>query len=428
MEEGTPTPLYKPTARIAARDVFLSSRNNRVILLVAEFPEENRCANPVIRRAHASRSLARKVGSGVDYESVVNTVVNDETQRLLGVSAAIRAVDAEIGYATRSDAKVLITGESGVGKEVVARLIHQGSRRAHMPLVAINCAGVPDSLLESELFGHVKGSFTDAYRDRPGLLEMADGGTIFLDEVAEMTLRMQALLLRFLENGEIQRVGAASINSRVDVRIIAATNRQPLDRIASKDFREDLYYRLNVIHITIPPLRARREDVPEFLEYFLRLYSVQHGIEPPKLEPEALDRLVAYDWPGNVRELKNAAERLIVRARSGVLTVADLPAGIHARRRPTAAASASMVDLLFERMVSRGESFWSVVHAPFMARDLTRDDLRAILQKGLEQTGGNYQVLATLFNMAPGDARRFLNFLRKHECYVPFSRFRGLHP
>src|SRR5438067_8233294 len=255
-------------------------------------------------------------------------MIRDASERgesLVGLGTAIRAIESEMEYAARSDAKVLITGASGVGKEVIARLVHQRSRRARTPLVTVNCAGIPDSLLESALFGHVKGSFTGAYRDRLGLLEMANGGTIFLDEIGEMSLRMQPLLLRFLENGEIQRVGADRVQSRVDVRVIAATNRNLLDRIAAKDFREDLYYRLNVIHLTIPPLRARREDIPVFLQHFLRLYAERHGQQPPELAPETLARLVAYDWPGNVRELKNVAERLIVRSGTGVIAVSDLP-------------------------------------------------------------------------------------------------------
>jgi DNA-binding NtrC family response regulator len=311
---------------------------------------------------------------------------------------------------------------------VVARLLHRRSRRAQMPMVTINCAGVPDALLESELFGHMRGSFTDAYRDRLGLLEMADGGTIFLDEVAEMSLRMQALLLRFLESGEIQRVGADRAQSRVDVRVVAATNRSVRQRIASKEFRDDHYYRLNVIHITIPPLRARREDIPLFLRFFLCEYATQHGIAPPELEPDALERLVAYHWPGNVRELKNAVERLIVRARTGVVTVADLPAAVQVRRGDPIPPAPSLADVLFERMVLRGEPFWSAVHPLFMARDLTREDLRRILRKGLEQAGGNYRALMRVFNMPPSDYTPFLNFLRKHECYLSFARFDDAHP
>jgi transcriptional regulator with PAS, ATPase and Fis domain len=343
---------------------------------------------------------------------------------LIGIGTAIRAVDAEIAYAARSDAKVLITGESGVGKEVIAQLIHRRSRRAHTPLVTINCAAIPDSLLESALFGHVRGSFTGAIEDRRGLLDMAHGGTIFLDEIGEMSLRMQALLLRFLENGELQRVGADRAQARVDVRVIAATNRHLFERIASKDFREDLYYRLNVIHITIPPLRERREDIPVFLQHFLRTYSERHGIPAPDLTPEAYGQLVAYGWPGNIRELKNVVERLIVRHRGNVLDVADLPAEIQRPPQP-AGEVASATDELYDRLVSRRENFWSVVYPAFMMRDLTRAELRALVARGLEQTTGNYKLLAQLFNMQATDYKRFLNFLRKHECQVPFHTHRA---
>jgi transcriptional regulator with PAS, ATPase and Fis domain len=356
---------------------------------------------------------------------VVSVTETAASEGLIGIGTAIRAVETEINYAARSDAKVLVTGESGVGKELIAQLVHQRSRRAHMPLVTLNCAAIPDALLESGLFGHVKGSFTGAYQDRLGLLEMAHGGTILLDEIGEMSLRMQALLLRFLENGEIQRVGADRVQSQVDVRIIAATNRRLLERIAAKEFREDLYYRLNVIHITLPPLRERREDIPVFLQYFLRCYGERHRVRPPDLAPDALAVLLDYDWPGNVRELKNLAERLVVRSAAGVVTAADLPMEIQRQRRPTVAGVArSAADDLFDRLASDRDSFWSVVYPAFMARDLTRADLRALLRKGLQQSGGNYKVLVQLFNMPPDDYKRFLNFLRKHDCHVPFQGFR----
>jgi transcriptional regulator with PAS, ATPase and Fis domain len=349
---------------------------------------------------------------------------------LVGVGAAMREVEAEVQCAARSDAKVLLTGESGVGKEVIARLIHQRSRRSRTPLVTINCAAIPDSLLESALFGHVRGSFTGAHADRQGLLEVANGGTIFLDEVGEMSLRMQALLLRVLENGELQRVGADRIQTRVDVRVIAATNRRLLDRIASNEFREDLYYRLNVIHITIPPLRERREDIPAFLHHFLRIYAERHGVALPTLDDDALDQLIAYDWPGNVRELKNAIERLVIRTQSGRVARADLPPEMHRSQvlRPLVVPTASPADDLFERMVNQRESFWTLVYPAFMSRDLTRADLRAILRRGLQQTGGNYKILVQLFNLPPTDYKRFLNFLRKHDCHVPFQPFRTAHP
>jgi transcriptional regulator with PAS, ATPase and Fis domain len=324
---------------------------------------------------------------------------------------------------------VLVTGESGVGKEVIARLVHQRSCRSRTPLITLNCAAIPDALLESGLFGHVKGSFTGAHQDRLGLLEMAHGGTIFLDEIGEMSLRMQALLLRFLENGEIQRVGADRVQSRVNVRVIAATNRRLLERIAAKEFRDDLYYRLNVIHITLPPLRDRREDIPIFLDHFLRAYAERHHVRPPDLAADAAAALAGYSWPGNVRELKNVVERLVVRGHAGAVTAADLPLEVRQQRRPvTLGVTRSRADELFEQLARDGGSFWSVVYPAFMARDLTRTDLRALLRKGLQQACGNYKVLVQLFNMPANDYKRFLNFLRKHDCHVAFQGFRTAHP
>jgi DNA-binding NtrC family response regulator len=373
--------------------------------------------------------------------------VKQTVDNLIGVSPAMQAVRAEVEHAARCHAKVLITGESGVGKEVASRLIHYNGSRAQVPLVAINCVGIPESLLESELFGHVRGSFTGAHRDRVGLLEMAHGGTVFLDEVGEMGPRMQGLLLRFLETGEIQRVGADRMQPRLDVRVIAATNRDLLSEVANKNFREDLYYRLNVIEITIPPLRQRREDIHVLLDHYLRKHAEQHGVAPPALSPEAVKWLVNYEWPGNVRQLRNVVERLIVRRGGSEIGVEDLPSIVRGRPQAPAgdagvlrdsgdlsghvtfvseAAGASVVDTMFERMVKHRESFWSIVYSPFMVRDLTRSDLRAIITRGLEETSGSYKMLVELFNMDPSDYKRFLNFLRKQECQVPFAAFRAV--
>jgi len=350
-------------------------------------------------------------------------------QQLIGVSALVRELEQELVYAARSDAKVLITGESGVGKEVVAHLIHQRSHRSGGPLVTINCAGVPDTLLESELFGHVRGSFTDAYRDKRGRLELASGGTVLMDEVGEMSLRMQALLLRFLESGEIQRVGSDRRQTTVDVRVVAATNRDLLGRIASKEFREDLYYRLNVIHLRIPPLRERPEDIPLLFAHFLRFYSEAHGVDQPELSAETQALVLAYQWPGNTREVRNVVERLVVRCHARPITPADLPLEIAIRRPPVDLAPPSapvrpVALALFDRMVQSGDSFWSAVYEPFMSRDLTRDDLRTIVRQGMEVTRGSYKSLVQLFNMPADDYKRFLNFLRKYECHMPFQRFR----
>jgi transcriptional regulator with GAF, ATPase, and Fis domain len=192
------------------------------------------------------------------------------TTELIGSSPSINELRTEIGRVARSDAKVLITGESGVGKEIVARAIGAASLRATAAFVPVNCAGIPETLLESELFGHVKGSFTGAFRDRPGKLQMASNGTIFLDEIGEMTLRMQGLLLRFLETGEIQRVGAERVAIAPNVRVIAATNKKLRELVTEGVFREDLFYRINVIHLVVPPLREHREDIPALVDHFMK--------------------------------------------------------------------------------------------------------------------------------------------------------------
>lgn len=350
---------------------------------------------------------------------------------LVGASAAILALQEEIHYASRCDAKVLITGESGAGKEIVARLIHDASLRRRSPLVTVNCAALTETLLETELFGHVRGSFTGAYRDRVGVFEQAHRGTVFMDEVGETTPRMQGLLLRFLETGEIQRVGSDQIQNRVDVRVIAATNRNLIENVAAKTFREDLYYRINVIHMRVPPLRERKEDVPLLLDHFLESFAKQYGVEMPRISPTALETLVEHPWPGNVRELKNVVERIVIRHRGGEVDRADLPLEV-LRAMPAAVAvvpppklSRPVAEALFDQMVTGRQSFWSVVYAPFISRDLTRDDLRAIIRKGLEQTSGNYRVLVELFNMPQDDYKRFLGFLRKYQCHVPFQEFRS---
>src|SRR5215475_11686941 len=206
---------------------------------------------------------------------------------LVGDSPAMIDLKSEIGRVARSDAKVLITGESGSGKELVAQAIHNESSRADKAFVAVNCAGLPETLLESELFGHVRGSFTGAYRDKLGKLEMADSGTVFLDEIGEMTLRMQGLLLRFMETGELQKVGADRIAGRVNVRVIAATNRNLRDMITEGTFREDLFYRLNVIHLVVPPLRERREDIPALVDHFMTRFTRNNGHPVKFISPEA---------------------------------------------------------------------------------------------------------------------------------------------
>ena len=265
---------------------------------------------------------------------------NRSELRLIGDRAATRALDNDIELAAKSDARVLITGETGVGKDLIARLIHQRSARRLAPLATVNCAGLTDTLIESELFGHARGSFTDAYRDKQGILESAPNGTVFLDEVGEMSPRMQGSLLRFLETGEIQRVGSTSSMTRANVRIIAATNRDLLAAVAAGTFRQDLFYRLDVIHIIVPPLRERREDIPALLEHFLEYYARHHRTSTRAWSPDAIGLLSAYDWPGNVRQLRNAVERMVLRSAGPRLEMADVPADLRMGGMATTAPAA----------------------------------------------------------------------------------------
>ena len=344
---------------------------------------------------------------------------------LMGSSRQMTMVRELARRAGVSDAKALITGESGVGKDLVAREIHARSKRAHGRFVPVNCAGLAESLLESELFGHVRGSFTGAYRDRRGKIQEADGGTLFLDEVGEMSLRMQAMLLRFLENGEVQSVGDQVLR-RVNVRVVAATNRNLAERVASGEFREDLLYRLSVIHMVIPPLRERTGDIPELVAHFL--HSGGHSV---RFSTEAMRAMVQHRWPGNVRELQNVVEQAVWLATGDTIQIDDLPEAVrtagrnlvtrHERRR-------QLADNLFDALRGGNFTFWEHVYPLFLSRDLTRHDIRELVSRGLSATKGNYRTLLKLFGMSPDDYHRFHNFLAAHDCKVDFRAFRNGAP
>ena len=249
-----------------------------------------------------------------------------DRERIVGSSRPMLEVFKLIGKVAGSDATVLITGESGTGKELVAEALHRSSKRNPHPLVKVSCAALPETLLETELFGHEKGSFTGAMTMRKGRFEMANKGTIFLDEIGEMTLATQTKLLRILQEREFERIGS-NTPIKVDIRVITATNRNLAEDVDKGRFREDLYYRLNVIHIHMPTLRARKDDIPLLVEHFLVKYRAEPGAIPTTITEEALERLVAYDWPGNVRELENAIERAVVLSRGNPITLEHLPFG-----------------------------------------------------------------------------------------------------
>jgi DNA-binding NtrC family response regulator len=314
----------------------------------------------------------------------------------------------------------------------------------------VNCSGIPETLLASELFGHARGSFTGAYRDNVGLVRRADKGTLFLDELGEMSLAMQAALLRFTETGEVQPVGADGPTGRTDTRLITATNRDLRERIAEGQFREDLYYRLNVIQIWIPPLRDRGADVLLLFKHYLTHVSADHRLPCPQLDADAEQLLLGYPWPGNVRELRNVAERLVLREQSPV-TADSLPRELRGEMRssllvapavpqPVADAAAEpgarvlepdaqaqrtagTVDRLWEALMD-GADFWTVVQQPFKARELTRSELAALIDRGLQHTRGSYRGLIKTFNLPPSDYKRFHAFLYQQNCNLPVGPYR----
>jgi transcriptional regulator with PAS, ATPase and Fis domain len=267
------------------------------------------------RLAEENRSLRRRLS------------VKEEFSNIIGNSSRIRQIFKIISEVAPTEATVLITGESGTGKELVARAIHSRSNRRDGAFVTLNCGALPDTLLESELFGYEKGAFTGAAAMKMGRIEMASGGTLFLDEVGDMTPKTQVDLLRALQDRELTRLGGAKV-IKVDVRFIAATNKDLAGEIAEKRFREDLYYRLNVVPIVLPALRERKEDIPILVNAFLEEFCRLHKKEPKKLSDRALDLMLQYLWPGNVRELRNVAERMVLLSPNETLEPRDLPASI----------------------------------------------------------------------------------------------------
>lgn len=270
------------------------------------------------------------IRKALDYKSLTDEVyylkekLKDKTENIVYQSEKMRQVLNIVNKVAPTDATVLILGESGTGKELVANTIHEKSNRNNGPFIKINCAALPETLLESELFGHEKGAFTGATVTKPGKFERAQGGTIFLDEIGEISQGMQVKLLRVLQEKEFERVGGTK-NIKADIRIVAATNRDLKKMVDEGDFREDLYYRLNVIPIFIPPLRERREDIPVLIDYFIKKYSIQMGKNNVIITKQALDKMEQYDWKGNIRELQNIIERCVILTSNGKIDLDILP-------------------------------------------------------------------------------------------------------
>lgn len=294
-----------------------------------------------------------------------------EFGEIIGDSPALHKVMEQVQLVAPTDTNALVLGESGVGKELIARAIHEQSPRRSRPMIKVNCASIPRELFESEFFGHVQGSFTGAVRDRVGRFELADGGTLFLDEVGEIPLEMQSKLLRVLQEGTYERIGDERTKT-ASVRIVAATNRNLEEEVAAKRFREDLYYRLSVFPIEVQPLRARKKDIPTLVTHFLEQQGNRLGISVPILKKRHIAELCGYDWPGNIRELQNVVERAVIRSRTGPLKF-DLPQGVATERPSDSHARRHMVE------ASRDDARDLLTYEEI--RQLERDNLKAVLEK-----------------------------------------------
>jgi DNA-binding NtrC family response regulator len=356
-------------------DDYLSKPFEREALLLA------------IRRVLRTRQLENE-----NRELRQVTRQQDRYGELIGGSQAMQRLYRTVDKVAATDATVLIVGESGTGKELVARMLHRVSRRAASPFVAVNCAAIPESLIESELFGHERGAFTGAHRRRQGRFEEAEGGTLFLDEISSMPLPLQATLLRVLQERRFTRVGGSG-ELECDVRVVAATNRDLTRLVSEGGFREDLYYRLNVVPIAMPPLRERREDIPLLVEEFLDRVAQRHGVEVSQLPPPVLRRLMRHGWPGNVRELANVVERLVLLAEDGTVSEEDLP--------PELGDSSEPADCPF-RLPADGLD-WSGLEA-------------GLLRQALRRCEGNRAAAARLLGLS---YKSFLYRLDKYRIQTP---------
>jgi two-component system response regulator PilR (NtrC family) len=329
--------------------------------------------------------------------------IPDPQKLIIGKSAAIQRVFHLIEKIADTPTNVLLTGESGTGKELVAKAVHQESSRRDEPFVTIHCGAIPENLIESELFGHIKGSFTGAIQNKIGLLEMANGGTVFLDEVGEIPLAMQVKLLRFIQERTFRRVGCTE-NLSVNVRIICATNKDLEAEIERGTFREDLYYRLNVIQIQLPPLRQRREDIPILAEYFVRKYATLLNRKIDGISEEAMEKLKGYPYPGNVRELENILERAVALEGSAEVQTASLPADIvHGMRREWGATG-------------RGQEALRLPEEGVHLEDLVEDIEKKMIQQALERTHGVKKRAAELLHVS------FRSFRYRLEKYAMNDR------
>jgi len=377
-----------------------------LVILTAGFPTTGQIIEATQRGAH---DVLRKESLAFELRPVVESALQTQEERrsadqspaelpkhdgrvkMIGVSRALQEVFKLVGRVARSDAPVLIAGESGTGKELVAKAVHEYSMRRQKEMITINCGAIPENLLESELFGHEKGSFTGAIARRAGRFEQADGGTLFLDEIGDMPLTIQVKLLRVLQDGSFSRVGSNETIT-TDVRIIAATHKNLSEEVAAGRFREDLYYRLNVVEIRIPPLRERLEDIPLLAEFFLQRITKKNGMARIRLSAEAINALQSHTWPGNVRELENTIARACALASSSILLPADIPLASAPGKSPALISGA--IDQLIN-LAPAGEELLSWAS-------------REIAGRVVERADGDLKEASVTLNLSAADLRKLL--------------------
>ena len=396
-------------SRIRARD------SNAFVLLLSQFGTTQAVIEAMKLGAF---DFVRKESLAFNFRVVVDTALKEQAlartarasrpqltveqhqDSIVGQSEPMQQVFKLVGRVAASDAPVMITGESGTGKELVARAVHHHSQRASRSFVAINCAAIPEQLLESELFGHEKGAFTGAVGHRIGRFEQCDGGTLFLDEIGDMPMSLQGKILRVLQDGEFSRVGGnATIQS--DVRIIAATNKQLEAEVAAKTFREDLFYRLNVVRIQLPPLRQRIEDIRLLAEYFVQKVAAEKRLPKLKLSEEAVRVLEAHHWPGNVRELENTIQRACVLATSDILLPKDIPLGVTSSDGSKSEGNVSTKEEAIEVLLRAAQADASIELLPWLEREFTVHAMR--------ETGGNQVRAAKLLGITRATLRKRLD-------------------
>ena len=341
---------------------------------------------------------------------------------MVGQHPRMRKLFEEIACIAGTNGTVLISGETGTGKELVAHAIHEGSPRRQRELVAVDCSTLAENLVESELFGHCKGSFTGALTDKVGLFEAASGGTFLLDEVASLPVAVQPRLLRVLQNRTIRRVGEIR-ERRVDVRIIAATNRCLAQCVQQRQFRKDLYYRLNVFQLQIPSLRDRSSDVSPLIQHFVARLNRRERREK-KITPEALKLLLDYPFPGNVRELENLLESAYHLSRDDRIDGDDISSRLWRNTSESGSSGSSRVESILADLVSGRSQFWLAVGDRLVQREFSRHEVQAIVSLGLSACGDSYRRLLQYFGLPQDDYKRFLSFLGRHKCKVDYRPYR----